>query len=128
LGLIADACLKSGRHAQALEILRDARSTLDDPNSDHFYAAEIYRLTGEAYLRSGEQLDAAEHWLLKGLALAREQNSKALELRIGVSMHDLCKRDLRNGGFHSQLAEAYRFFTEGFDTIDLLAARARLQA
>jgi hypothetical protein len=32
-------------------------------------------------------------------------------------MHDLCKRDLRNGGFHSQLAEAYRFFTEGFYTI-----------
>ena len=45
LGLLADACLKNKRYDQAFEFLRQV--TLDDENTECFYAAEIYRLLGE---------------------------------------------------------------------------------
>src|SRR6516164_9598479 len=52
LGLMADACIKDERYVQALDVLGQAKSRLDEENSEHYYAAEIYRMLGEAYLRS----------------------------------------------------------------------------
>src|SRR5262245_66535101 len=52
LGLLADACVKNERYEQAFDFLDQAQSRLDQENSERYYAAEIYRLLGEAYLRS----------------------------------------------------------------------------
>ena len=60
LGLLADACMKNERYGQALEFLERARLRLDEESSERFYAAEIYRLLGETYLRSRRDLDQAE--------------------------------------------------------------------
>jgi predicted ATPase len=56
LGLLADACIKNERYGQALEFLDRAQLRLDEKNSERFYAGEIYRLLGEAYLRSHQDL------------------------------------------------------------------------
>ena len=127
LGLLADACLKNKRYEQALEFLRQVR--LKEEDTERFYAAEIYRLLGETYLRSSQNLDQAQQYFSKGLKLAREQNAKCFELRLCLSMCDLC--DLRQNGYadtcHSQLGEIYGSFGEGFDTADLVRAKARLE-
>jgi tetratricopeptide (TPR) repeat protein len=89
LGLLADACLKNERYGQALEVLNQARLRHDEKNSEHFYAAEIYRLLGEAYLRSDKDLDQAEHFFCRGLKVAREQKAKSLELKLcGPDVHE----------------------------------------
>ena len=49
-------------------------------NSERFYAAEIYRLLGETYLRSHQDLDQAERYFRKGLSVAREQKPNLLSL------------------------------------------------
>src|SRR5436189_1388562 len=67
LGLLADACIKNERYGQALEFLDQAQLRLDEENSERFYAAEIYRLLGEAYLRSHQDLDQAEHFFVRAL-------------------------------------------------------------
>ena len=127
LGLLADACLKNKRYDQAFEFLRQV--TLDDENTERFYAAEIYRLLGETYLQSRQNFDQVQQYFSKGLKLAREQNAKCFELRLCLSMCDLC--DLRQNGYsdtcHSQLGEIYGSFGEGFDTADLVRAKARLE-
>src|SRR6516165_10300450 len=127
LGLLADAYIKNERYGQAFHFLDQARLRLDDENSERFYAAEIYRLLGETYLRS-QDLDQAEHYIRKGLTVAREQKAKSLELRLCMSMYDLY--ELRQNGekYRSQLGEIYRSFTEGFDTADLVRAKARLKS
>ena len=119
LGLLADACIKNERYRQALDFLNQAQLRLDDENSERFYAAEIYRLLGETYLRLHEDLDQAERYLLKGLELAREQKARSLELRLCASLYDLY--ELRQSGdqYRPQLGEVYASFTEGFDTRDL---------
>jgi predicted ATPase len=75
LGLLADACIKNERYGQAFDFLEQAKLRLGEENSERFYAAEIYRLLGETYLRSRRDLDQAEHYLFKGLKVAREQRA-----------------------------------------------------
>ena len=126
LGLLADACLKNERYGQAFDFLEQAQLRLDEENCERFYAAEIYRLLGEAYLRSQQNLDQAEHYLRKGLKIAREQKAKSLELKLCVSIYDLYELRQNADTYRSQLGEIYGSFSEGFDTTDLLRAKARL--
>ena len=86
LGLMADACIKNKRYGQALDFLKQAQLRLNEENSERFYAAEIYRLLGETYLRLNQNLDQAEHYFCKGLEVAREQKAKSFELRVCLSI------------------------------------------
>src|SRR5262245_43538589 len=88
-GLMADACIKNERYEQAFHFLNQAQLRLDEENCERFYAAEIYQLFGEVYRRSHQDLDQAEHYLLKGLTVAREQKTKLFELRLCLSLYDL---------------------------------------
>jgi tetratricopeptide (TPR) repeat protein len=128
LGLLADACITNGRYGQALDFLRQAEVRLETgSNSDRFYgfyASEIYRLFGDAYLRSGNDVTRAEQYFLKGLAIAREQGSRSFQLRLLSSACDL-DRSPHIDSYRRQLAELYLSFSEGFDTADLVKASER---
>jgi tetratricopeptide (TPR) repeat protein len=125
LGLLADACIKNKRYGQSLEFLRQVR--LDEDNNERFYAAEIYRLLGETHFRSDQDLDQAEDYFAKGLKVAREQKTKFFELRLRLSMCDLYDLRQNRDTCRSQLGETYGSFSEGFDTADLVRAKARLE-
>jgi class 3 adenylate cyclase/tetratricopeptide (TPR) repeat protein len=127
LGLLADACIKNQRYGQALDFLNQAQLRLDDENSERFYAAEIYRLLGETYLRSRQDLDQAEHCFCKGLKVSREQKARSLELRLCASLYDLYELRPSGDQYRFQLGEIYASFTEGFDTADLVTAKLRLK-
>jgi predicted ATPase len=128
LGLLADACMKNERYGQAFEFLDQAQLRLNEENSERFYAAEIHRLLGEAYLRPRRDLDEAERYFCKGLEVAREQKAKSLELKLGVSIYDLYELRGNADKYRPQLGEIYRSFSEGFDTMDLIRAKARLKS
>lgn len=127
LGLMADVCIKNKRYEQAFDALTLAQSRLNEESQERFYAAEIYRLLGEAHLRSNQDLTQAEHYFLKSLEIARAQHAKSFELRVCLSLCDL--RELRpvTDKCSSRLSDVYGFFAEGFDTPDLKKAKARLQ-
>src|SRR6266508_4023588 len=127
LALLADACIKNERYGQAFDFLNQAQLRLDEENSERFYAAEIYRLLGEAYLRSRRDLDQAERCFCKGLEVAREQKANSLELRLCVSSYDLYELRQNADKYRSQLGEIYGSFSEGFETTDLIRAKARLK-
>ncbi len=127
LGLLADACTKNERYRQAFDFLDQAQLRLDEESSERFYAAEIYRLLGETYLRSHQDLDQAERYLCKGLKVAREQKAKSLELKLCVSIYDLYELRQNADKYRSQLGEIYGSFSEGFGTTDLVRAKARLK-
>ena len=127
LGLLADACIKNEQYRQGFEFLNQAQLRLDDENSERFYAAEIYRLLGETYLRSNRDLDQAERCFCKGLTVAREQKAKSFELRLCVSIYELYELRHNADAYRPQLGEIYGSFSEGFDTTDLVRAKARLK-
>ena len=127
LGLLADACIKNKQYGQAVDFLEQAQSRLDEENSPHFYAAEIFRLLGETHLRSNKNSDQAEHYFSKGLKVAREQKARSIELRLCLSMCDLHDFGKNADQCRAQLGAVYGSFTEGFDTADLVRAKARLE-
>jgi class 3 adenylate cyclase len=96
-----------------------------------------FRLRGELLLQSAVQSPAssiftphsadAEACFQQALDIARHQQAKSLELRAAMSLSRLWQRQGRHAEAHDLLAPIYGWFTEGFDTADLRAAKALLE-
>jgi predicted ATPase len=68
----------------------------------------------------------AEQCFQQALAIARNQQAKALELRAAMSLSRLWQAHGKRAAARYMLAEIYGWFTEGFDTADLQGARVLL--
>jgi predicted ATPase len=69
----------------------------------------------------------AEDHFQQSLELASRQGALAWELRTAMSLARLWQRQRRTSQARALLAPVYRRFTEGFDTTDLVAAKALLK-
>ncbi|MFQ5947026.1 MAG: hypothetical protein ACE5NC_12405, partial [Anaerolineae bacterium] len=69
---------------------------------------------------------AAEACFHEAVDIARHQQAKSLELRVATKLGRLWQHGGRRDEAQQLLAEVYRHFTEGFDTPDLLEAKALL--
>ncbi|MCB0210551.1 MAG: AAA family ATPase [Anaerolineae bacterium] len=93
----------------------------------HFLAAEMYRLKGLCLLALSDEHQAeAEGCFQQALTIARQQQAKSLELRAATALARLWQQQGRIEQAYSLLAEVYGWFTEGFDTPDLRAAKKLL--
>ena len=92
---------------------------------EHNWDAELCRIKGELLLGS---LDAvqAEVCFQEALQIARTQRAKSWELRASVSLSLLWKNQGRRKEARELLQGIYDWFTEGFDTPDLINAKAML--
>ena len=70
----------------------------------------------------------AEGRFLEGLDWARRQGALSWELRTATSLARLQRDVGRTEDAHELLAPIYARFTEGFDTVDLVAAKTLLDA
>jgi predicted ATPase len=70
--------------------------------------------------------EAKEQFDLAG-AIARRQSARSLDLRVTMSLARLRRRQGRQMDAYRLLAESYSWFSEGFDTADLRAARKLLE-
>jgi len=68
----------------------------------------------------------AEACFLKAIEIARRQEAKSLELRAVMSLVRLWQRQGKQQEARTTLFEIYHWFTEGFDTQDLQAAKTLL--
>ena len=60
--------------------------------------------------------------------MAQSQQAKSWELRAATSLARLWQSQGKRAEARELLATAYRWFTEGFDTVDLQNAKALLKA
>jgi predicted ATPase/class 3 adenylate cyclase len=131
LALLAEAHGRSGQVEEGLSVLANAMAQVAR-TGERFYEAELWRLRGMLTLKSTLprtrcQLEGeAEECFCKAIAIARDQQAKALELRAAVSLSRLWEQQGKQGEAHKMLSEIYNWFTEGFDTADLKDARALL--
>ena len=89
--------------------------------------AELHRLQGEVLLgMSDGSRERAEACFRCGLQIARDQKAKSLELRAATSLARLWRDQGKSTEARALLAPVYGWFTEGFDTLDLVEARALL--
>ncbi len=117
---LIEAHLAAGRLAEGLAAAREALAA-SEHQLDVFFDAELRRLEGELLRASGDA-GAAETAFRKALAIARGQGARAFELRTATSLGRLLAEQGRAGEALPTLAAAYRVFSEGFATRDLVEA------
>jgi predicted ATPase len=88
--------------------------------------AELHRLRGEGLLAGAGTVSEAEAAIEKAIAIARRENAKSWELRAAMSLARLRQQQRRPQEAVALLAPILGWFTEGFDTADLQAAKALL--
>lgn len=98
---------------------------------EYYWEVELYRLRGELLLLQSQLLDLAsiqaEQAFEQALTIARKQNAKSWELRAATSLAKLWQQQGRREDAWNLLAPVYQWFTEGFDTYDLVEAKKLLQ-
>ncbi|WP_236646332.1 tetratricopeptide repeat protein [Gemmatirosa kalamazoonensis] len=127
LAILADACLHADRVDDVLaataEGLECSAST-----ADHYWDSELERLRGEALHALGGDASEIDASFERALADARARDARSLELRAATSAARVWLARGDRARAHEQLAPVYAWFTEGFDTPDLVAARQLLDA
>ena len=73
------------------------------------------------------RIDAAEAALRKAIDWARQQQARSWELRAATTLAELLATRGSHAAARDLLEPIYGWFTEGFETHDLAAARARLE-
>jgi predicted ATPase len=76
--------------------------------------------------RPGHDPQRVEDAFLDALAIARAQQAKSWELRAAINLAELWAGQGERQRARDLLAPVYAWFTEGFDTPDLMDARALL--
>ena len=126
LALLGDAYIQAARTDEATVVLDEALA-IAERTDELCQKAELLRLKGElALLTSPGGGTAAEDFLRQAIATAQSQSSKAWELRATTSLARLCRQQRRHDEARRMLSDIYGWFTEGFDTPDLKAAKALL--
>jgi DNA-binding winged helix-turn-helix (wHTH) protein/predicted ATPase len=144
LALLAQTLGDRGEPEEGLTVLAKAHA-LAEAKGERLFDPEIHRLAGELTLQIADRASTpanrahgraqlsraagheAEGHFLKAIGIAKEQQAKSWELRSAMSLARLWRRQRRAADARALLSEVYAWFTEGFDTADLIEARALLR-
>ena len=127
LCLLAAVQRKAGRRAAGLKIIAEA-TQIAERTLESWCNAELERERGELLLLdpSDDARDEAEAAFNRAIDIAANQGAKMLELRASAALARVwAERSERKKAF-DVLAPIYNWFTQGFDTLDLLRARRLL--
>ena len=124
LGTLALLHAKIGEVDAGLKVLSEALESVEE-TGERYWEAEFHRLHAELLLMKGDGV-GAETSLVKAIEVARVQKAKSWELRAATDLAGLWREQGKTAQAYQLLSEIYGWFTEGFDTPDLLSARALL--
>jgi adenylate cyclase len=122
---LAETCGRAGRVAEALDLITEGLTAAEGTGL-RFVDAELHRLKAELLIIQGHNGIEAERCLRTAIDVARRQGARLFELRATVSLARLLKQQRKTDEARRMLTEIYNWFTEGFDTADLKAAKALL--
>jgi DNA-binding SARP family transcriptional activator len=150
-GYLAEALGRAGRADEGLQVLAEALEQAERTN-ERFNEAELWRLKGELLLQTGGpsspallpqtawekgeeetagaaycRADEVEACFRRAIEAARRQEAKSWELRAATSLARLLQTQGRLAEAGEMLSAIYGWFTEGFDTPDLVEAKALLE-
>jgi tetratricopeptide (TPR) repeat protein len=124
--VLADGRAQLGDLEGALLLIGEAIAQIERPGwEERSHYAEALRVKGWL-LSLKRDLEAAERAYIASLDWARQQQAKSWELRTATSYARLLRGQGRVREARDLLAPVYGWFTEGFDTADLIEAKALL--
>ena len=126
LAQVADLCVRARSAPRGLAVVEEALAFADSSGARH-NEAELWRLRGELLLLQEvhDEVDALMAFT-RAIQIARNQRARLLELRATMSLARLLAKQGKRDEARTMLAEIYNWFTEGFDTADIIDAKALL--
>ncbi len=126
LPVLAEALGALGQVDAGLHMVAEALE-LTEQTEARWYEAETHRIKGALMLRQAVPDAAqAETCFQQALDIARRQEAKSWELRAATSLARLWQSQGKRQDAYDLLAPVYEWFTEGFDTVDLIEAKPLL--
>jgi tetratricopeptide (TPR) repeat protein len=128
LSMLARALGRIGQFADASAVLEEAQAIVAGRDERTYDAADVYHMKGELLLaQEDEHVSEAGRCFGQAIEIARRQGAKSWELRATLSLARLRQREGKRAEARERLSAIYGWFTEGFDTPDMRAARAKLE-
>jgi predicted ATPase len=125
---LAEALALQGSLDAALDMIDECLEQIERPGwQERSHLAEVLRLKGWMLMRNGKG-EEADTVLRASIDWARQQQAKSWELRSSTTLAQLLLERGQRDAAREVLAPIYNWFTEGFDTHDLTAARALLES
>jgi class 3 adenylate cyclase/predicted ATPase len=125
LALLAEALVAlQSEYAAGLAAAREGLEGQEETGYRQ-WEAELHRLEGVA-LVGLNRLEEGQNALEEAVRIARRQRAKSYELRAATNLARLWSDKGRRAEARDLLAPVYGWFTEGFDTADLMEAKALL--
>src|SRR5262249_43282544 len=126
LALLAEAHGTMEQPEAGLTALAEALTHVDT-TGERWCEPELYRLKGALLLQQNSDNQAeAENCFQQAMVVAQTQQAKSWELRAATSLARLWQQQGKRKEAYDLLAPVYNWFTEGFDTADLIEAKALL--
>lgn len=125
LVLLAESYAYAKQQNNALKTVNEAIDFCES-TGERYLHAELLRLRGDYRLALGASPVEVESAYQEAISVAQEQQARSFELRATMSLARLWQQEGKQEAAHTRLAAIYNWFTEGFNTVDLRAARAML--
>jgi predicted ATPase len=122
--LLAEACGEAGQAEEGLAVLAEAFD-LASRTGCASIESRLHLLKGELLLLQSSS-EAAIQCFRYAIEIARRQSARSWELRATMSLARLLRDTGRRDEARTMLAEIYNWFTEGFNTADLIEAKRLL--
>jgi predicted ATPase len=124
---LAEAVSRQGDVERGLRLLDECLDQIERPGwHERVWLAEILRVKGSVFMRQGRRTEA-EAQLRASIECARQQQARSWELRSSTTLAQLFIECAEHDAARQLIAPIYGWFTEGFDTRDLKAAKALLE-
>lgn len=128
LGALAEGCALAGQISEASAAIEQALAAAER-SGIRWCFPDLLRIKGELLLlQAADRVVAAEDHFWQALDWAQRQGALSWELRAAISLARLLGAQGRSADATALLHPVYDRFTEGFDTADLKAAKALLDA
>jgi tetratricopeptide (TPR) repeat protein len=112
---------------RALRLIDECIEQIERPAwHERVWLPEVLRLKGWMLMRQDRDEEAETH-LRASIACAREQQARSWELRSSMTLAGLLMRRGQRDAARDLLSPIYAWFSEGFDTKDLIEAKALLE-
>jgi DNA-binding winged helix-turn-helix (wHTH) protein/predicted ATPase len=126
LALLAESHLHLGQVEAGRAAVTEALALVEE-HGERWWEAELYRLSGDLLLlQTPSEHEEAAYLFQRAIAIAREQEAKALELRATLRLSHLWQQEGRGKQAHTMLAAVYHGLCAGGETDELRAARTLL--
>jgi len=122
---LAEGLASLAQYEEALRTIDAAIAQIGD-GGESFDLPDMFRAKGHILALSGRAAEA-ENQLRRSLDIARNQSALGWELRAALNLAQLWRQSGRTAEARALVAPLHARYTEGLDSIDLVAARALLR-